>query len=49
MYNHTLSSKFIRCEASHVQSGSNGDGFNGHSENTGEPYSRQTIVTLEDC
>lgn len=48
-YNGAIGAEFIRCEAYHTQNGSNGDGFNGHSVNEGEIYSKQTVVELRDC
>lgn len=48
-YNSALNGKFIRCEAQHTQSGVNGDGFNGHSSNTGDIDSKQTTIELLDC
>jgi hypothetical protein len=41
--------EFIRCEASRVYSGSNGDGFNAHSLNTGDAFAHQTTAVLIDC
>lgn len=49
LYNFTLSCEFVRCEAARCYSGVNGDGFNAHSTNTGEIYSKQTTVSLIDC
>lgn len=48
-YSGAIGAEFIRCEAYHTQNGSNGDGFNGHSVNEGEIYSKQTVVELRDC
>ena len=41
--------EFVRCEASRVYSGSNGDGFNAHSSNTGDAFAHQTTAILIDC
>ncbi len=49
IYDQALSCEFIRCEAARCFSGSNGDGFNAHSHNTGDIHSKQTVVTLIDC
>lgn len=49
LYNKCLGAKFIRCEAARCYSGSNGDGFNAHSELTGDAYAKQTTVSLIDC
>lgn len=49
MYNKALSCEFVRCEAARCYSGVNGDGFNAHSSNTGDIYSKQTTVSLIDC
>lgn len=49
MYDQSVGCEFIRCEAARCFSGSNGDGFNAHSSNTGDIYSKQTTVTLTDC
>lgn len=49
MYDQALSCEFIRCEASHCFSGTNGDGFNAHSSNTGDIHAKQTTVSLIDC
>ena len=48
-YDRSVNATFIKCEAQHVQNGSNGDGFNGHSESTGDFDSKQTVVELRDC
>ena len=48
-YSRCIGAEFIRCEASFCCTGTNGDGFNAHSNNTGEPFSKQTTVTLTDC
>lgn len=49
LYNKCLGAKFIRCEAARCYSGPNGDGFNAHSELTGDAYAKQTTVSLIDC
>lgn len=49
LYDHALSCEFIRCEAARCFSGTNGDGFNAHSNNTGDIHSKQTTVSLIDC
>lgn len=49
VYNRCVGAKFERCEAARCFSGANGDGFNAHSNNTGEIYSKQTTVSLIDC
>lgn len=49
MYDQALGCEFIRCEAARCFSGSNGDGFNAHSANTGDAYAKQTTVTMIDC
>ena len=48
-YNRSVGAEFVRCEACHCNTGSNGDGFNGHSANSGDPFSKQTAVSLIDC
>lgn len=48
-YNSALNCKFIRCEAARAHHGSNGDGFNGHCNNTGDIYSKQLTATFLDC
>ncbi len=48
-YNEAIGSSFIRCEASRCANGSLGDGFNGHSSNTGDIHSKQTTVSIIDC
>lgn len=48
-YNSALNCKFIRCEAARAHNGSNGDGFNGHCNNTGDIYSKQLTATFLDC
>lgn len=48
-YDGALSVRFTRCEAVRCQSGIHGDGFNGHSSSTGDIYSKQTTIILEDC
>ena len=50
VYDKSTNIKFIRCEAACAQTANGtGDGFNGHSTNTGEIYSKQTTCTLIDC
>ena len=49
LYNRSVGAEFVRCEALHVNTGGNGDGFNGHSSNSGDPFSKQTTVSLIDC
>ena len=48
-YDRSLGSTFLRCEASRCYNGSNGDGFNGHSYNSGDINSKQTTISLIDC
>lgn len=48
-YNRSLNTTFLRCEASNTQYGTTGDGFNGHSDNTGDIDSKQTTVSIIDC
>jgi hypothetical protein len=48
-YDASLGALFVRCEAVRNQSNANGDGFNGHSSNTGDIHSKQTTVTFIDC
>lgn len=40
---------FIHCEAARAYTGTNGDGFNGHSANTDDAFAHQTTATLTDC
>ena len=40
---------FIHCEASRAFTGTNGDGFNGHSLNDGDAFAHQTTATMIDC
>jgi len=49
IYNRQVGTEFIRCEAIRCINNSNGDGFNGHSINAGDIYSKQTTVSLIDC
>lgn len=49
VYDQCVGAKFVRCEACGVASGVNGDGFNGHSLETGDPFSKQTTCELIDC
>ena len=49
IYDQCLSALFVRCEACGNVFGSNGDGFNGHSQNTGELFAKQTTCELLDC
>ena len=48
-YDKCQSAIFTRCEAARAQIGSNGDGFNGHSNNDGDVFSKQTNVILHNC
>ena len=48
-YDKCQSAIFTRCEAARAQRGSNGDGFNGHSNNDGDVFSKQTNVILHNC
>ena len=48
-YNTSLGCIFTMCEASRCVSGATGDGFNGHSNNSGDPFARQTTVELHEC
>ena len=48
-YDSCLNICFIKCEATRCARYDSGDGFNGHSSNTGEIYSKQTTATLIDC
>lgn len=45
----TREATFIRCEASRCVTGTNGDGFNGHSDNTGDTFAHQTTATFIEC
>lgn len=49
VYNSTPNVTFVRCEATRCHHGSNGDGFNGHADNIGDPHSKQINATLFDC
>lgn len=49
VYDRVLGGKFVRCEASRCFYGNNGDGFNGHSSNTGNRYAKKTTIHLVDC
>lgn len=49
IYDHAIGCKFVRCEAARCFHGSNGDGFNAHSTNTGDSLSKQTTATFIDC
>lgn len=49
VYNSALNCKFIKCEATRAFNSSNGDGFNGHCNNTGDIYSKQLTATFVDC
>lgn len=49
VYDECLSARFVRCNAARCYTGENGDGFNGHSENTGDARAKQTTVSLIDC
>lgn len=48
-YDQCLGVTFTRCEAARCFYGSNGDGFNAHSFNTGDPLAKQTTASLVDC
>ena len=48
-YDRSIGTTFKRCEASRCFNGPNGDGFNAHSANSGDPYAKQTTCTLIDC
>ena len=48
-YSGCLNAEMLRCEAVRCFSGTGGDGFNAHSTNSGDIYSKQTTVTLTDC
>ena len=48
-YDQCVNATFERCEATRCFTGSNGDGFNGHSVTTGDARAKQTTVTLTDC
>ena len=49
VYDKSASIEFVRCEAARCYYGERGDGFNGHSANTGDPFSKQTTALLVDC
>ena len=49
IYDKCLSALFVRCEACGNAYGVNGDGFNGHSSNTGDAFAKQTTCELRDC
>lgn len=48
-YDRCIGAKFVRCEACGAQYSGNGDGFNGHANNTGDPLARQITASLIDC
>ena len=48
-YDQSASIEFVRCEAARCYYGERGDGFNGHSTNTGDPFSKQTTALFVDC
>lgn len=48
-YDQSASIEFVRCEAARCFVGTLGDGFNGHSKNTGDPFSKQTTALFIDC
>ena len=48
-YTQCLGVRFIRCEAARCCYGPNGDGFNAHGENTGEPFAKQVTASMVDC
>ena len=48
-YDQSVSVEFVRCEAARAFTGTTGDGFNGHSFNTGDPFSKQTTALFVDC
>lgn len=41
--------RFERCEAAVAYSGTNGDGFNGHANKTGDAFAKTCVATLVDC
>lgn len=41
--------RFERCEAAVAYSGTNGDGFNGHANKTGDAFAKACVATLVDC
>lgn len=49
IYSRCIGAKFNRCEAARCFYGSNGDGFNAHSNNLGDKHSKQTTVTIFEC
>ena len=48
-YDKCQSVKFVRCEAVRCQTGSNGDGFNGHADISGDVFSKQVCCAMIDC
>lgn len=49
-YDRAKSAVFVRCEAVRAQKAETlGDGFNGHSYESGDTFSKQTDVTMIDC
>lgn len=44
-----VNAKFVRCEATRAFTGTNGDGFNAHGDNTGDAFAKETTCTLIDC
>lgn len=48
IYDQSASVEFVRCEAARCFYSGNGDGFNGHSSNTGDPFSKQTTALFVD-
>lgn len=48
-YNYCEDAVFDCCEAERAFNGTNGDGFNGHGVNTGEPQAKITHGTLISC
>lgn len=50
VYDGTMGAKFFRCEAFRVAySSTSGDGFNAHSDNTGDAFAKQTGCFMFDC
>ena len=49
IYGGAIDAEFLRCEVSRIQTSGGGDGFNAHSNPTGEVFSKQTTCTMVDC
>lgn len=48
-YDETIAAKFVRCEACLISNNGTGDGFNGHSTTSGDPFAKKITCEMTDC